>query len=397
MHILLLPSWYPETPDSLDGLFFRQQAHALARAGLRVGVAAPLFRSPRRWREIFAGRYGNKLFSDGPIATYTRHSSYFCPPLPHFDRERWLAAGMRLFARYLAEQGRPDLLHAHAVSHGGILARRIARRYGIPYVITEHSSTYARGLVRRWQRPAMIAAAAGAAARLAVSPAFCRLLANEYPGLDWQYLPNILPPAFAAPLPMTERPSENRENGSFVFCSAAHLNRNKGFDILLEAFALALKQQPGLRLEIAGGGAELANLQRQAGRLNIARAVRFHGAVSAAEMPQFMRRSDAFVLASRSETFGMVFVEALSQGLPVAATRCGGPESIIGADNGLLVPPDNPAALADAMLHLRNCRSRYRSASIRANCLAQYGETAVTGRLKDVYRAVLRQTQSGGA
>ena len=52
MHILLLPSWYPETPDSTDGIFFREQAHALARAGLRVGVAAPLFRSPRRWREL---------------------------------------------------------------------------------------------------------------------------------------------------------------------------------------------------------------------------------------------------------------------------------------------------------------------------------------------------------
>ena len=64
MHILLLPSWYPETPDSLDGIFFRQQAHALARAGLRVGVAAPLFRSPRRWREIFTGRYGENIFSE---------------------------------------------------------------------------------------------------------------------------------------------------------------------------------------------------------------------------------------------------------------------------------------------------------------------------------------------
>ena len=160
MHILLLPSWYPETPDSTDGIFFREQAHALARAGLRVGVAAPLFRSPRRRREIFAGRYGTRVFSDGPIPTYTAHSTYLCPPLPHFDRERWLAAGMKLFARYLAEQGRPDILHAHAVNHGGILAQRIAARHGIPYVITEHSSTYARGLIRRWQRPAMMAASA---------------------------------------------------------------------------------------------------------------------------------------------------------------------------------------------------------------------------------------------
>ena len=151
MHVLLLPSWYPETPSSLDGIFFRQQAHALQRAGLRVGVVAPLFRSPRRLREIFSGRYGTECFSDGPIPTYTRHSVYFFPRIPYLDRERWVAAGMRLFERYLAEQGRPDILHAHAVNHGGILAHRISRRHGIPYVITEHSSTYARGLIRPWQ------------------------------------------------------------------------------------------------------------------------------------------------------------------------------------------------------------------------------------------------------
>lgn len=410
MHILLLPSWYPETPDSLDGIFFRQQAHALARAGLRVGVVAPLFRSPRRWREIFTGRYGENIFSetssphasggDGLIPTYTAHNTYLCPPLPHLDRERWLAAGMRLFDRYLKEQGRPDLLHAHAVNNGGILARRIADRHNIPYIITEHSSTYARGLIRRWQRPAMMAAAQGAAARLAVSPAFCRLLESEYPGLSWQYLPNILGQTFAEPPPEmpserpSERPSENTENGAFTFCAVARLDRNKGFDTLLAAFALALQRQPALRLEIGGGGAELENLRRLAASLAIARAVTFHGTLDNAAVRALMRRSDAFVLASRSETFGVVFIEALSQGLPVAATRCGGPEGIVNESNGLLVPPDNPAALADALLQLYANRRRYNAAALRADCLAQYGETAVTGRLKNIYRAVLQNAKA---
>lgn len=400
MHILLLPSWYPETPDSLDGIFFRQQAHALARAGLRVGVVAPLFRSPRRWREILTGRYGENIFSetssphasggDCLIPTYTAHNTYLCPPLPHFDRERWLAAGMRLFGRYLKEQGRPDLLHVHAVNHGGILARRIAAKHNIPYIVTEHSSTYARGLIRRWQRPAMNQAAAGAAVRLAVSPSFCRLLESEYPGLNWQYLSNILGADFAEPF-TAQRPSENQTSDTFTFCSVGRLDHNKGFDILLDAFARALQSQPALRLEIGGGGNELGNLQNQAGRLNIAHAVTFHGALVPADVRRLMRRSDAFVLASRSETFGVVFIEALSQGLPIAATRCGGPEGIVNDGNGLLVPPENPEALASALLELHaNCR-RYDRETLRAHCLAEYGEAAVTGRLKEIYRQVLQQ------
>ena len=65
-----------------------------------------------------------------------------------------------------------------------------------------------------------------------------------------------------------------------------------------------------------------------------------------------MRHSNAFVLASRTETFGVVYIEALSQGLPVIATRCGGPESIVTSDNGLLVPIENIPELTKALLTL---------------------------------------------
>ena len=389
MHILLLPSWYPETPDSLDGIFFRQQAHALARAGLRVGVVAPLFRSPRRLREIFSGRYGTECFSDGPIPTYTRHSVYFFPRIPYLDRERWVAAGMRLFERYLAEQGRPDILHAHAVNHGGILAHRISRRHGIPYVITEHSSTYARGLIRPWQHAAMRVAADGAAARFAVSPDFCRLLASEYGGLEWRYLPNILGAAFCEPLP--ERGFQAASNG-FTFCSVAHLNRNKGFDVLLDAFARALEKRTDLRLKIGGGGVEEAALKRQAGRLKIDAAVDFLGALDNGAVLRLMRGSDAFVLASRNETFGVVFIEALSQGLPVAATRCGGPQTIINENNGILVPVGDVQALAGALVSLYENRGRYDAQTLRADCLSEFGEEAVVRQITAVYKTILGGT-----
>ena len=389
MHVLLLPSWYPETPSSLDGIFFRQQAHALQRAGLRVSVVAPLFRSPRRLREIFSGRYGTECFSDGPIPTYTRHSVYFFPRIPYLDRERWVAAGMRLFERYLAEQGRPDILHAHAVNHGGILAYRISRRHGIPYVITEHSSTYARGLIRSWQRAAMRAAADGAAARFAVSPDFCRLLALEYGGSEWRYLPNILGASFCEPLP--ERGFQTVSNG-FTFCSVAHLNRNKGFDVLLDAFARALEKRPDLRLKIGGGGVEEAALKRQAGRLKIDAAVDFLGALDNGAVFRLMRGSDAFVLASRNETFGVVFIEALSQGLPVAATRCGGPQTIINENNGILVPVGDVQALAGALVSLYENRGRYDAQTLRADCLNEFGEEAVVRQITAVYKTILGGT-----
>lgn len=390
MHVLLLPSWYPEIPSSSDGQFFRQQALALAETGVRVGVAAPLFRSPRRWREVLAGPYGLRRFDDEGVPTYALDSVYFFPRIPFIDRERWTAAGMRLFERYAAQQGRPDILHAHAVNHGGILAHRISSRYGIPYVVTEHSSMYARGLVRPWQRPAMQAAAEGAAARLAVSRAFCRLLAGEYGGLPWEYLPNMLGREFCAPWDLAPPEGE----GDFVFCSVANLNRNKGFDVLLQAFAQAWRQQPRLRLEIGGGGPQRGFLEGEIARLGIGRAVRLLGPLDAGGVRDLMRRSRAFVLASRSETFGVVWIEALSQGLPVIATRVGGAEDIVTPDNGLIVPVGDAGALSAALLTLYRQSGLYTPRALREDCLGRFGRQQVAARLQETYLRALGERRA---
>ena len=105
-------------------------------------------------------------------------------------------------------------------------------------------------------------AAEKAAARLAVSKEFCSLLQNEYKGLSWAYLPNILSAKFEAPVDLSAKP----QNEHFTFCSVAHLQHKKGFDILLPAFAEALKTRPGLKLKIGGTGPEEAGLRQLAAK-----------------------------------------------------------------------------------------------------------------------------------
>ena len=82
------------------------------------------------------------------------------------------------------------------MNYAGILAYEIYKTYGIPYVITEHSSTITRNLIRPHQWPIMRLAAEHSAARFAVSRDFSRLLKEKY-GLEWEYLPNVLGDNFA--------------------------------------------------------------------------------------------------------------------------------------------------------------------------------------------------------
>lgn len=389
MHVLIIPSWYPETPEDVDGIFFRLQAQALQRSGLKIGVTAPVFRSMRgKPASVVNGGYGIRSYTEENIPTYVYKSMYFFPRLPYLDRHRWVRAGWKLFEHYVRDHGTPDIIHAHSMNHAGILAQQIHEKTGIPFVLTEHSSTYARKLIRNWQRPAMLQSAQQCSARIAVSKDFCRLLETEYGGLDWQYIPNSLSPAFIRPVDLANKP----KNADFTFCSVAHLNYNKGFDILLPAFAEALKIHPDLKLKIGGTGLIASQLHNLAAELGLENSVEFLGGLQNDQVLDLMFRSDAFVLASRNETFGVVFIEALSQGLPVAATRCGGPQTIINENNGILVPVGDVQALAGALVSLYENRGRYDAQTLRADCLSEFGEEAVVRQITAVYKTILGGT-----
>ncbi len=390
MHILIIPSWYPETPDDVNGIFFRLQAQALARTGAKVGVIAPIFRSLRTEakKALSSKNYGISNYIESNVHTFVYKSMFFFPRVPYIDRKREIRASLKLFKKYVAQNGMPDVIHAHCVNSGGIIAYEIHRLTDIPYVITEHSTTYARKLIRNWQRPLMQAAAENAAARLAVSRDFAELLKKEYKGLEWEYVPNILSPQFEAPIALENKP----QNPDFTFCSVAHLQHKKGYDILLPAFADALKKYPHLKLKIGGGGYEEFKLHKLAEELGIQNNVIFLGRLKNNEVLDLMYQSDAFVLASRHETFGVVFIEALSQGLPVIATRCGGPESIVNDSNGLLVDVENQQQLTSALIQLYENQARYPASTLRENCLNEFGEEKVVQQIMTTYQRIVKHS-----
>ena len=114
-----------------------------------------------------------------------------------------------------------------------------------------------------------------------------------------------------------------------------------------------------MKLKIGGKGPEEAKLHQLAADLNLGGSVEFLGGLKNEEVLKLMYESDAFVLASRIETFGVVFIEALAQGLPVVATRCGGPESIVTPANGLLIDTENQQALTEALIALHDNHRQY--------------------------------------
>ena len=391
MHILILAYSYPDSDNPVRGSFYREQAQALKRAGHTVGVLVPRVYAPsgNRRRSL---TLQTTIENDDGIATVRAQGGWRFRG--GVRRMLGLSALLGLVARhsyrhYLRYAGQPDVIHAHCALYGGVAAAHLKHHADVPYVVTEHSSGYARGMVTAEDEQLACQVWRGASARLAVSPT----LGNELEAAaaddfrPWQWVPNMVSPEF-----LSGGISLASGDGP-LFLNIGALDSNKGQDDLLRAFSIGFASQAGARLILVGEGSDREALEAQCGPLGIADQVTFAGMLSRRQVAEAVRGCTALVLASRYETFGMALVEALAAGKPVVATDCGGPSCIVNERNGLLVPPREPERMAEAMLALISPSHPYDASAIREDCRQRFGEAAVVGQLESVYRSVIQDLE----
>jgi len=173
---------------------------------------------------------------------------------------------------------------------------------------------------------------------------------------------------------------------------AGRLTKEKGVDLLADAFLAARRRDPRLHLVLAGGGPEEQGLRERLGPH-----ATFLGWLAGADLARAYASADVFLFASQTDTFGQVLLEAQASGLPVVAVDEGGPASLIeNGETGLLAPAD-ANALADGILSLVGSplRERIRRAALSA-VSARTWEAALE-RLAAGYRVALAERAPGQA
>ena len=305
------------------------------------------------------------------------------PKLPRGGQQQVLAAIRRIVADAAAQFGNIDLIHAHVCNPGGYLAALIAEEIGIPFVLTEHWGAFPGELVNGRPRPEIELAMNRAAAVISVSHA----AAQKITTFGYQricVIPNLVDENrfIVKPLPAVS---------PFRFFSMGGLTKGKGFDILLRAIAKWDPPIGEVEFVIAGEGPLKQELQMLTKQLKIERLIKWVGSVSRVEAPVYYQQSHAFVLASRAESFGVVFVEAMASGRPVIATRCGGPEDIVNDKNGTLVPLGDDSQLALALKNMKENYQQYNPDAIREDFMRKFSRRPVTGQIRRVYAEVLRK------
>jgi glycosyltransferase involved in cell wall biosynthesis len=208
------------------------------------------------------------------------------------------------------------------------------------------------------------------------------IVAQGWPADRAHYLPNFVDAIPAAPVP---RAAHATPAGAPLALALGRLHESKAFDVLLTAVALV----PELHLWLAGSGDLAAALERRAQALGIADRVRFLGWRE--DVAALLAAADMVVVPSRHEPLGNVVIEAWAAGRPVIAAASVGPGALItDGENGLLVPVDDPSALAAALARAAadgELRRRLAAAG-HAAYAAEFTERAVVARYRDFFAGV---------
>ena len=265
-----------------------------------------------------------------------------------------LLAAARLEA--LVRGIRPDVVHTH-MAVAGVVGRGCARRHGVPHLVTtlhnltdwqERAWHPLRFLDRKSLRWCDGIAAASEAIRAAMERWDAGLAARTrvvYNGVEVDSF------ARDAGSRATARESLGVEAAACVIGTVARLERRKGIDLLIGAFAAAHAAAPALRLLVVGDGPEREALAACARERGVERAVRFVG--EQRDVRPWLAAMDVFAAPSRTEGLGIALIEAMAAGLPVLASRVGGIPEVIGSCLcGELLPPEAGSAWRDAMLKL---------------------------------------------
>ena len=338
MHILTLTPFYPTAEDDASGCFIAESVSELKACGLRTSVIAV---SPIHRR---------RSLTPAPKAPPVRWQRYWTLPgntgLPFSGR--CLYPALRERVRILHASSPVSVIHAHSALPGGHAAMLLARDLGIPFVVTVHGlDAFLTRQVHGWLggRCRSIARDVYQAARrvICISRRVEEVIKQEMPGLaNTVVVFNGVDPCLFTSL-------GSEESAMPVILSVGNLISTKGHNLLLRAIA-ALSQQFEVKCEIVGEGPERRALEALANKLGLRDRVNFLGRRGRSEVAIRMRQSTLFVLPSRYEGLGCVYLEAMSTERPAIGCRGQGIEEVIRhRENGWLVEPENLNELRAAL------------------------------------------------
>lgn len=360
------------------GIFEYDQALALKKIGVDVTYFVIDMRSLRRRRKFGIWSY----VKDGiPIYVVSI-------PLGAINYKIFNYIGRKAFVKlynyYLKSNKEIDVFHAH-FSEIGAIVQPIANKNKIEYVFTEHSSLVNKEILSDKNKD-LLKRAVAPNRTITVSRRL-REMVYKHTGVYADVIPNIIDTElFRA----NDKLRIRKDTTQYILCTVARLEENKGLDILLRAFALFVKNiNKKAHLIICGIGSKKEELQSLCSKLQINNNVDFKGFCDRNSLCEIYNVADCFVLTSYSETFGVSYLEAMSSGTPVIASRCGGPEDFVNEKNGIMVEVGDIEGTYEAIVYMYQNIKSFNSIQLHSFVEENFSQLVVGSRLNDYYHMAI--------
>jgi glycosyltransferase involved in cell wall biosynthesis len=354
LHVLTLTPFFPSEGDEVSGCFIAENLKALATLGVTSSVIAV--------DSIY--HRGHKSSPEYP-AEWLRY-----PQLPgNFG----LSSAGKFLGRMLLHKVRElharrhiNVIHAHAALPCGHAAAFLSHQLNLPFVVTSHgldvfNRCFQDGIAAAWRRKASLEVYENASRVICISDRVLQiLLEGSSAAVSADVVHNGTDPNFFTPSSTLDGPPTLLVVGTLL--------AGKGQELVLKAIARLNREYPDLQCQIIGEGADQPRFATLAKQLGIDKRVHFLGRRSRAEVADAMRNCTVFILPSRFEGLGCVYLEAMACGKPVIGCYGQGIEEIIqDGINGGLIPVDGlgeltgklRTLLSDAELRTRvGCAAR---------------------------------------
>jgi len=391
LHIAIISTWYP-TPGDTSGVFVRDQADALIDAGNKVSVFMFEYISPIVWlrKKLRNEPLNNWIRGKNVIPLAYDFVNFFPTRFSSNPNEAQKKAFLnyveKSFSSYISKNGKPDVIHHHGVADYCYISAFISKKFGIPYVITEHSMfldkvDHFNSYETEEERLTMIK---NATCRMAVSNYYAAFNSKLF-GAPFIMMPNMINNDFAN-IPLPTLPKKTKP---FYFLNIGQLTRRKRQDILIQAFAEAFNNNKDVRLNIAGNGELEDELMQLIALLGMQEQIQLVGYKERNGIIELLDTSHVLVISSEKESFSMAAAEALYRGNPVLTTLCKGPEDFINESNGLTCQLNDITDMKNKLVEIYNRYTSFNPHQISEDARSNYSEQVIAAKLEEVYRSVI--------
>ncbi|MDV2582165.1 glycosyltransferase [Alkalibacillus haloalkaliphilus] len=387
MLVYIITPLFPTKDNEVIGTFVYEQCKALVDRGYDVVVLNVTGLGWKNWNNNKMNEI-NEGFIEGVKFYNYYYRSVASAKFPLREMRKCENILNKMYEYALERHGCPDLIHLHFSFPLGKGVKNLAIRNKVPLVVTEHHSMFLNRNINNYLIKEVTSLVKNSSSFICVSTYLKESLESYIKtSVDIKVVPNMIDNRF-------EYHKLKSSTNNFDFLSIGSFRKIKKHDLLVKSFIKAFKESDRVSLRIVGTGKEKRKVKKIIKKNNREKQILLLGSKRREEVLEEIIACDCFTLASKDETFGVVYREAMAVGRPVVSTNNGGVLESWSDSYGVLAKKNDIEDLSNKLRYMYMYSKDFNHECISNQTLERYSENSVINMVIKVYEKTLKDVRT---